>query len=276
MPPRSLAEQIVLPRIAKELALDLVHIPYPVTALRWPCPSIVNFYDRIPQRYPDVLPSRWARRLHQLMVGAAFRRAAGILTLTESSKQEFLEHVEPNAAAGRESSNGAGRLLFVTPAAADPRFEPASTETVASVRAELGVPEHYVLFVGTHKPHKNLTRLIDAWAEVSNGSSNGYHLVLAGREDSRFPAARRRVRELRLDNVRFTGVVPEAMLPGLYSGAALFVLPSLWEGFGMPVLEAMACGVPVACSVNSGVAEVAAGADQTPRLVPPSISVTRC
>jgi alpha-1,3-rhamnosyl/mannosyltransferase len=144
--------------------------------------------------------------------------------------------------------------VVVILAAAERSFEPQTPAQIDAVRARLGLPEHYVLSVGTNKPHKNLVRLVEAWARIQ---PQPFSLVLAGLWDVRYPESRQRVAALGLERaVRFLGPVPEADLPALYSGAALVVLPSEREGFGLPAIEAMACGTPVACANVPSVCEV--------------------
>jgi alpha-1,3-rhamnosyl/mannosyltransferase len=137
---------------------------------------------------------------------------------------------------------------------------------VAAVRARYDLPERYLLYLGSNKPHKNLERLVEAWALLQPQPAA---LVIAGSWDSRYPEARQRAAALSRSPAPLAGLerqllwlgpVPEADLPALYSGALLFVFPSLYEGFGLPVLEAMACGTPVACSNTSSLPEVAGDA----------------
>jgi alpha-1,3-rhamnosyl/mannosyltransferase len=128
--------------------------------------------------------------------------------------------------------------------------------------SRLTLPENYILYFGSNKPHKNLVRLIEAW-QIANRKSQiaNHELVIAGAWDARYPEAKRRAEELDLaDKVSLLGPVAEADLPALYAGAELFVFPSLYEGFGLPVLEAMACGAPVVCSNVSSLPEVAGDA----------------
>nr|HID12930.1 glycosyltransferase family 1 protein [Anaerolineae bacterium] len=115
-----------------------------------------------------------------------------------------------------------------------------------------------------NKPHKNLMRLIEAWSSVIKSLGFGHwSLAIAGHWDPRYPQARQKVAELGLDSVIFLGEVAEADLPALYSAADLFVFPSLYEGFGLPVLEAMACGTPVVCSNTSSLPEIVGDAALT-------------
>jgi alpha-1,3-rhamnosyl/mannosyltransferase len=144
--------------------------------------------------------------------------------------------------------------VVVIPEAVDAEFRPRPMEEVQAVRQRYHLPEHYLLYLGINKQHKNLVRLVEAYARLEPGVPA---LVLAGREDPRYPQARQRAAELGLaERVRFPGDIANADLPALYSGAMLFVFPSLYEGFGLPPLEAMACGTPVACSQASSLPEV--------------------
>ncbi len=253
--PRTPKEQIDLPLTVRRLEPNLFHAPYYITAYHMPCPLVVTIYDVIPTRYPHYLPSRVARIAYALTTRLALRAAAVVITLSRASRRDLIDlyGVSPER-------------IVVTPLASAPHFRPATSEAIAALRARLGLPERYVLYLGINKPHKNLVRLIEAWAHVTHDARRTTHhasritLVIAGREDPRYPEARQRATELNLDNVLFLGDVAEADLPALYSGATLFVFPSLYEGFGLPVIEAMACGVPVACSNASSLPEVAGDA----------------
>jgi glycosyltransferase involved in cell wall biosynthesis len=139
---------------------------------------------------------------------------------------------------------------------------------LASVRDRYGIPETYLLYVGTLHPRKNLVRLVQAFALLfqspissSQSSMPNLHLVLAGQKGWLYEDLFAEIRRLGLEErVRLTGYVPDADLPPLLSGAVAFVYPSLHEGFGLPVLEAMSCGTPVVCSSTSSLPEVAGDA----------------
>jgi glycosyltransferase involved in cell wall biosynthesis len=141
----------------------------------------------------------------------------------------------------------------------NPRFRLASPEAIAAVRARYGLPEHFILYVGTIEPRKNLTALLEAFHHLL--ATHDLRLVFVGKKGWLYEGFFRRLRELGLeDRVIFTGYVPDEDLPAIYSAADLFVFPSLYEGFGLPVLEAMACGTPVVCSNTSSLPEVAGDA----------------
>ena len=244
VPTFSPAEQWQLPSLVRRLRLDLFHSPYYIKPYLLPCPSVVSIYDLIPARYPRCLPSWRARLAFSLAIRLAIRTSRHVITLSRASKRDLME------LCGIPEGK-----VTVTHLAADERFRPASPEEVDRVRDKYGLPERYVLYLGINKPHKNLVRLVEAWARLEVNSE--LRLVLAGREDPRYPQARQRAIELGLGTrLLFLGDVAEDDLPALYSGALLFVFPSLYEGFGLPVLEAMACGVPVACSATSSLPEI--------------------
>lgn len=249
VPIRSLAEQVRLPRLTRRLSLDVFHAPYYVTAYHMPCRQVVTIYDVISKRYPEYLPSPALRLVFEATTRLALRTSDRVLTLSEASRQDLvgLYGVDPER-------------VVVTPLAAGSQFRPASAETIAVLKRRLKLPDRYVLYVGINKPHKNLVRLVEAWALMTASNEDDVHLVIAGREDPRYPEARERAAALGLERVMFLGAVAEGDLPALYSGAELFVFPSLYEGFGLPVIEAMACGTPVACSGMSSLPEVAGDA----------------
>jgi glycosyltransferase involved in cell wall biosynthesis len=116
-----------------------------------------------------------------------------------------------------------------------------------------------VLYLGINKPHKNLPRLVEAWAQLTHRRAiDNQKLVIAGAWDPRYPQAEQLAANLNVDEtIVFLGSIPEADLPALYGAARLFVFPSLYEGFGLPVLEALSCGIPVACSHTASLPEVA-------------------
>lgn len=257
-PPLSLREQVALPLAARRLRLDVLHAPYYVRAYAMPVPVVTTLYDVTPTRYPEYLPSRRARAAYEATTRLAVETSAALLTLSEAARDDLaaLYGARPNR-------------ITVTPPAPGPTYTPRPAEEVACLRERLALPEAYVLYVGINKPHKNLPRLVEAFAQVAREAPDAA-LVLAGRPDPRYPEAETRIRELGLtERVRLLGDVAEADLPALYSGAAVFAFPSLYEGFGFPVLEAMACGAPVVASNASSLPEVVGSAGC---LVPPDDS----
>ncbi len=147
--------------------------------------------------------------------------------------------------------------ITAIPLAPDPRFRPQSQAEVRRVRDKYGLPDNFLLYLGINKPHKNLVRLIDAYANLPFAIRHS-PFIIAGAWDDRYPESKQRVEALDLgESVRFLGRIDDADLPGLYAAATLFVFPSRYEGWGLPVVEAMACGTPVACSNASSLPEAA-------------------
>lgn len=252
--PFTLSEQVQIPRLARTLELDLLHSPYYIKPyVGMPCPSLVSIYDLIGQRFPATLAWR-TRQIQHIAMRLAVRSATRIITLSQSARADIIAfyQVPPER-------------IAVTPAAADPRFSPQPAEVIAAVQTKHHLPARYLLYIGANKPHKNLECLICAWAHLvredqpTTGTSLAGEIVLviAGQYDPRYPAAQHLVAELGVEStVRFIQNVAEGDLPALYSGAELFVFPSYYEGFGLPPLEAMACGTPVICTNASSLPEV--------------------
>jgi len=237
--PFSLRQQWTLPRLLRGLGPSVYHSPYYLMPFLPGVPTVVTIHDLVPLRYPQYF-TPLGRLLFSATIRLAVRAARAIIADSEATAldiKQFLA-VEP---------------MFVIPLAA--AFSPQSVENVAAARARCRLPERYVLYVGSNKPHKNLVRLVAAWARLQ---PQALQLVIAGPWDRRYREARLHAEKLGLgDAVRFLGAVEEADLPALYSGATLFVFPSEYEGFGLPVLEAMACGVPVACAAVGNLPELA-------------------
>jgi alpha-1,3-rhamnosyl/mannosyltransferase len=221
--------------------------------------------------------ARWANRL-------ALRAARAVLAISDATRRDYIHHlgVRPDkivtiplaAEVGGQGAGDRGQGSGVRGQEAGVRGQGSGVSRNAphALRTTHYALRntHYVLYLGSNKPHKNLVRLIEAWRIVASSfqlPASGLDLnlnlslVIAGSWDARYPEARHRVAELGLaDRVVFLGPVAEAELPALYTGAELFVFPSLYEGFGLPVLEAMACGTPVVCSNVSSLPEVAGDA----------------
>lgn len=252
--PFSARQQYELPRLARRLGLDVLHSPYfikPYFGL--PCPSVVTIYDTLGWRYPHTL-SRRGRLLYRLTMGLAIRSADAIITISESARAELAR-----------AYGLAPARVTVTPLAAEGRFQPQPPAAIEALRQRLGLDRPYVLYLGSNKPHKNLERLVRAWEQAeAAGATGGAELLLAGHEDPRHPVIRRLVAEMGLDRqVRLMPNIPDADLPALYAGALFFAFPSYYEGFGLPPLEAMACGTAVLCASTSSLPEVVGDAALT-------------
>jgi alpha-1,3-rhamnosyl/mannosyltransferase len=213
-------------------------------------PTVLTCYDLIPVIFPHYF-TLWQRAAYRFANKLALRTASRVIAISETTKNDLIRlfHAPPER-------------IHAIPLGVDGRFTRAPALAVEAMRRKYGLPDRYLLYVGTNKPHKNLERLVEAWSAVRRISAPQCDaLVIAGYWDDRYPGARKLVEEKGIsESVRFIGPVDDNDLPPLYTGATVFVFPSLYEGFGFPVLEAMACGTPVACSAAGALREVAGDA----------------
>jgi glycosyltransferase involved in cell wall biosynthesis len=179
---------------------------------------------------------------YQWLVPRLARRVRRIITVSEFSKSRIVDYCRVPAEKVTVILSGVG-----------PQFQPQSAEQIEKARRELSLPSRYVLCVCSLEPRKNLRRLLEAWVAMTDRPAE-LHLVLAGAKGNVFEDVGL---EAAPANVRLVGYVGDDLLPALYAGAEFFAFPSLYEGFGLPVLEAMACGTPVLCSNSSSLPEVA-------------------
>jgi glycosyltransferase involved in cell wall biosynthesis len=247
----SIAEQIRIPLALKREKVTLFHAPHYVLPPLVRCRSVVTIHDCIHLMFPQYLPSRFALGYARASIRLAAWRATRVLTVSESSKRDILRFVDTTP-----------EKIDVIYNAYDERFgvEPRE-EDVLRVRERYQLSDEFVLYAGNVKPHKNLERLIEAFDMVRKRGLDRLKLVLIGDEISKYAALRRAVHQHQLHKyVRFLGYLPEETLAVMYRLAGVFVFPSLYEGFGLPPLEAMASGTPVVTSNVSSLPEVAGGA----------------
>jgi glycosyltransferase involved in cell wall biosynthesis len=247
----SVSEQLTIPFALRREGVSLFHAPHYVLPALVGCRSVVTIHDCIHLMFPQYLPRRGALTYARTSISIAARRSTRVLTVSESSKRDILRFVDvpPDK-------------IDVIYNAYDERFgiEPAE-EDVGRVRERYQLHDEFVLYAGNVKPHKNLERLIEAFHLVRNRGLDHLKLVLIGDEISRYAALRRAVHQHQLHKyVRFLGYLPEETLAVMYRLAGVFVFPSLYEGFGLPPLEAMASGTPVVTSNVSSLPEVAGDA----------------
>ncbi len=243
----SIGEQLRIPLVLKRESVHLFHAPHYVLPPLAQCKSVVTIHDVIHLLFPQYLPSRLAYAYARASLWAAVRRSDRILTVSETSKNDILRRFKV-----------AAEKVVVIYNAIDERFnvEP-SEEQVERVRQRYQLDEQFVLYVGNIKPHKNLERLIEAFDLLRRGGFEHLRLLIIGDEISKYPALRRTVHVHKLHkSVRFLGFVPIETLAVLYRLADVFVFPSLYEGFGLPPVEAMASGAPVVTSNVSSLPEV--------------------
>jgi glycosyltransferase involved in cell wall biosynthesis len=246
-PNYSLREQVHVPWVLRRERPDLYHAPHYVLPAGVRCPSVVTIHDCIHLMFPQYLPNRLAYAYARAQMWSAARRSDCILTVSEASKRDILHlfNVPPEK-------------IVVVYNAIDSHFAVTPSEdAVSRVRERYQLDHKFVLYVGNIKPHKNLVRLIEAFHQLRQGELADLKLLIIGDQISKLPSLRRAVHRHKLHKqVRFLGYVADDQLAILYRLASVFVFPSLYEGFGLPPLEAMASGTPVVASNVSSLPEV--------------------
>ena len=227
---------------------SILHFPYYMRPWRTTLLSITTIHDVISLVYPNLVPSARARMIIRFAHMLAIRASHAIITVSKSAAEDVTRFF-PRA-------RGKTHVVYE---AADDIFVPQDAEHIAAIRLKYQLPACFAFFLASNKPHKNVVRLVEAWRLLPSESAP--LLVIAGHQDLRYTSAQVRAHDLGLDErVRFLGSIPNDDLPALYSACNLFVFPSLYEGFGLPPLEAMACGAPVVCSRASSLPEVVSDA----------------
>jgi len=238
-------EQTALPILARKYRLDVLHSPHYTMPLAKPCRSVVTIHDLTFFLYPQ-MHLLYKRLFFRTMMRLATYHADALIAISHSTRADMLKilHASPDKI----------RVIHYGLAS---HFQPVSdTRVLDAFCQQYHLPRPFILYVGNLEPRKNLPILVRAFARlVHNGVPHS--LVLAGTRGWNDNAIFTAIEELGLNaRILFPGYIPQSELPILYSAADLFVYPSLYEGFGLPVLEAMACGVPVITSAVSSMPEV--------------------
>ncbi len=240
-------EQGWLPWVLRRLNADVYHGLAFVGPVWGPnIPHVITVHDLSFVRYPETLPV-WKARYLRWFTRTSVRKAARVIAVSESTRQDLLRWLALPPEKVVTVYNGV-----------DDRFRPLPRADVEMWRERQQLPSSFFLFVGTLQPRKNLETLVRAyarWRSLTRGSP--WPLLIGGAKGWYYERLFALVRELNLeDSVRFLGYVPTADLPYLYNAASVFIYPSLFEGFGLPVLEAMACGTPVIVADTSSLPEI--------------------
>ncbi len=248
-------EQFLQPWELARGHVDLVHSMAYALPLVCPARSVVTVHDLSFLLFPEAFNP--ANRLYlTTFTRLTVRRADALVAVSENTRRDLVRLLGARP-----------ERVAVVPNGVDPAFRPLDPEAVARFRRERGLPEAYILFVGTLEPRKNLTTLLRAYARLRQMAQVPHRLVVVGGVGWRYQGVLPLIEELGLrDEVVFAGFVPHQELPWWYGAADLFVFPSLYEGFGFPPLEAMACGTPVVSSNAASLPEVVGDAG---RLVSP-------
>jgi glycosyltransferase involved in cell wall biosynthesis len=249
-PGYSLREQWSIGRHLARHRPDLFHSPHYVLPMRTPARVVVTIHDLIHLLFPEFLPNPLALAYARLLMRRAVRRADRILTVSQATATDLERHLGVDRKRIDVAWNGVD----------DAFRRHLGRPQLEQELAALGLSAGYFLFLGNPKPHKNLERVVRAFARLPQ---EGLRLVIAGAADDGEQAAalERWSRELALgERLRLLGRLPAAGLPALVQGAIALVFPSLYEGFGLPLAEAMAAGTPVVASTTPALVEIAGGA----------------
>lgn len=237
------------PRIIRERGIELFHGTNFLIPPRIACKSISTVHD-----LSSIVLSKQHSLLHRISHGlfleSSLRHADKLIAVSEFTEGEILRLFPQYS-----------HKIAVIHEAASPVFQKITdSHEIFELRQKFGLPDRFALFVGTLEPRKNVARLIEAFSEVSDRIGD-LKLVIAGGKGWLYDEIFATVQKLHLENrIIFPGYIPFGSLPALYSSAEFFCYPSLYEGFGLPVLEAMACGTPVLTSMRSSMSEVAGDA----------------
>lgn len=247
-------EQRGFPQASREIGANLAHVPYWGPPLNSPVPLVVTVHDLTTLLVREYRRSVGAR-LYNALVSAGARGAGHVITDSDASRQDIMQRLGIPA-----------ERVTAIHLAAGPQYRPDTDFLLdMAVLRKYDLPEEYVLYLGGYDLHKNVPTLLAAYSYVAQAVGDAYPLVLAGRkpaaDDPHLPDYQAIIEHLQLqERVRWIGHVDEEDKPAVYRGASCFVFPSRYEGFGLPPLEAMACGVPVVTTDAASLPEVVGNA----------------
>lgn len=240
-------KQFVLPRLLEKHHIDVIHYPSFIASLRTDTPSVLTVHDLCFSLFPETF-SRLRRRYYQYIIPKSIGHCDSVIADSQSTKDDLLKHIQTIKGTVETVHLGVDPVVF---------FPVGQEGERNRVRKKYHLPDQFLLYVGTLEPRKNIPRLIRAFAYGIVAKGLPHHLVVAGRKGWLFDEIFREVRLLNLsEKVNFPGFVRQGDLAALYSLASAFVYPSLYEGFGLPCLEAMSCGTPVMVSDRSSLPEI--------------------
>lgn len=239
-------EHVLLPLACRRGKIDLLHCPKSAIPYFSSCPVVVTLHDLIPIKHPET--EKYAAQMYwRLQIPIAATRSDFIITDSEYARQEIITDfkVQPD------------RIVSIPLGFNPDMSSPRDYDFGAALRTRYGLPDSYILYVGTIQPRKNIDSLIKAYARLRRENRQMPGLVIVGRKGWLYDKLFALIKELDLEEqIIFTGFVPDEDLPYIYDGACVFSYLSMFEGFGLPPLEAMACGIPVVVSNTTSLPEV--------------------
>ena len=240
-------EQLKFPyRKLRKLKPDVLHVPQYNIPIFYRGKMLVTIHDTTHLVLPEFLPNKFAKYYAKFMMWLAIKKSSKILTVSENTKKDLIRIFKVKSEKIEVILNGVGE-----------EFVKKDKEKLKYLYDKFGIPKDkkILMYVGNLKPHKNLERLLEAYSKTDN--MNETCLLLVGKAFEKYNVLEDKEKQLKIEkNVIHTGIVLNEELVDLYNLADLFIFPSLYEGFGLPILEALSCGTPVICSNTSSMPEV--------------------
>lgn len=241
-------DDIKVPNILKNHDMELYHIPQNGVGLSQniKCKKVITLHDIIPLRMPETVSDRYLRIFNDELP-KILDNCDGIITVSEFSKNDIAKEF-----------NFPSSKIYVTPLAAEDIYKPLSKcQCKDLITKKYGIEHDFILYVGGFSPRKNILGLIDAYSKLPSNLKENFSLVITGRKGPSYDKYRTRAENLNIsDKVIFTDFIPLCDMPLFYNATEVLVYPSFYEGFGLPPVEAMACGTPVIASNVTSLPEV--------------------
>lgn len=241
-------DEVSVPNILDNHSMELYHVPQNGVGLseNINCLKAITLHDIIPLRMPETVSDRYLRIFNNELP-KMLKNCEGIITVSEFSKQDIAKEF-----------NFPKEKIYVTHLAAEDIYKPMSKCLCKKIISEkYGIKDNYVLYVGGFSPRKNIIGLIEAFSLIPRNKRKNIKLVITGNKGFSYSKYKQRAEDLKIaEDVIFTDFIPLEDLPTFYNGAEVLVYPSFYEGFGLPPLEAMACGTPVIASNVTSLPEV--------------------
>lgn len=239
-------DQFLLPACLNKERIDIFFSPYFKAPLSARCKVITSILDIIPFMM-EPYKSSLKTKLNNIAIRIFSLKASRIITISYYSKREIMEYLKIPSE----------KIEVIYPGVGKDFMPIKDYENISQIKRYFGISGNYILYIGNLKPHKNLLKLIESYSLLPSDIRNEYQLIIGGKKDKNYDSLSKEVNKRGIkERVIFTDFIRDEDLPALYSGASLFVFLSLYEGFGLPVLEAMACGVPVIVSNSTSIPEI--------------------
>ena len=241
-------DEVNIPNMLNGKDIDIYHVPQNGVGLpiEKKCPFIITLHDTIPIHMPETVGDRYLE-IFTTKMKSIVENSDGIITVSEFSKEDI-----------SKDFNYPKEKIFVTYLASENIYKPIDKVIASSIlKKQYSLPNNYILYVGGFSPRKNILGLIKAYSKLPKNIRESHNLVIAGNKGKSYELYKECAEEYNVDNhAIFPGFISMEYMPYLYNAASLFVYPSFYEGFGLPPIEAMACGVPVIASNVTSIPEV--------------------